>query len=263
MIGTATVAASLIAGACSTSDSASSTVDTRGDAGIVDAGADRPTPPSPIPPEGLGCAGTKAAFCADFDQGPLEKGWDAPAPYLRRDVLRSTSAPASLLLVAPPADGVVASGWKLARGLKGTSGRAEVAFDIERNQFHDTAGFTCARLGLVISRTEGLSVDLKFHRDKVTVKAVRYAGGLPQTPLTGAFDAPDANRFQRVALSVDSRGAAPKARVSFDGIPALELALGLTFLGTVTDAALELGFVDEDTPFEWRLRIDDVTFDYR
>jgi hypothetical protein len=188
-------AACLLLVACGTS-AGSGAVDAPGDAGVVDASTDRPTSPTPIPPAGLGCTGTKAAFCADFDQGPLEKGWDAPAPHLLRDIMRSTSSPASLLIAAPPPSQDVLYGWKLARGLKGSSGRAEVAFDIERNQFHETAGFTCARLRLALATAEVLAVDLKFHRNKVSVWIVPRLAGVVQTPLTGAFDAPDTTRFQ-------------------------------------------------------------------
>lgn len=260
--GIACAAISLFAGACGTAGG--DAVAATRDAGIVDSSSDRPNPPSPIPPEGLGCTGTKAAFCADFDQGPLEKGWDGPAPALRRDVVRSTSSPASLLLAAPPAGVDVIDGWKLTRGLQGSTGLAQLAFDIERNQFPETAGITCARVRLFLpTNAEVLKVDLKFHRDKVSVQVSPRLAGVLQAPLTGAFDALDANRFQRVALSVDSRAAAPTVRVSFDGIPSLEVPLGGASLGEVTQAGLELGFLDEDTPFEWRVRLDDVTFDFR
>jgi hypothetical protein len=192
-----------------------------------------------------GCANVTALFCADFDLGPLERGWTALDAVEGDAQLDGRASSPPFAFRSSTRSGRAKSTARLDRGLSAGATKASVALRLRVLEGGNVDKVQLVQMsfgsyGLYLRLREG-GAALEEYDD-----AVHQVHRLPQ----------DLGRTAWASVELEASLALRKATVRVDGEPALDVPL----TPTVTSASLgiEVGVTADDTTEVTTILFDDV-----
>jgi hypothetical protein len=200
-----------------------------------------------------------AAFCDDFDHGPLGATWDfvppTPPGIAHLDVATFLSPPASLGVVTETVGASELGSLFLRKTMKGTASRAVLGFDFFADDPQPDGTLAIATLDLAIDHllTLYLRDDDPLAPGAALTEAAPGATATVRNPLAKV---PAPGNWARIELDVDA--AMGRAIVRVGGAVVLTTPIAK---GPAADPTIRVGALVSGPAGPYSLRFDDVTLD--